>query len=59
MVARNSSGQEKMAGQRGMLRALAEICPGKLFLTQRKSRFSGGSLFAKTSACSLAPLSDS
>ena len=34
-------------------------CPRKLFLTQRKSRFSGGSLFSETSACSLASLSGS
>ena len=31
-------------------------CPRKLFLTQRKSRFSGGSLFPETSGCSLASL---
>ena len=34
-------------------------CPRKLFLTQRKSRFSGGSVFSEASACSLASLSDS
>ena len=33
--------------------------PRKLFLTQRKSRFSSGSLFSETSACSLASLSGS
>ena len=33
--------------------------PQKLFLTQRKSRFSGGSLFSETSAYSLALLSGS
>ena len=34
-------------------------CPRKLFLTQRKSHLSGGSLFSETSACSLALLSGS
>ena len=33
--------------------------PRKLFLTQRKSRFSSGSLFSETSPCSLASLSGS
>lgn len=33
--------------------------PRKLLLTQRKSRFSSGSLFSETSACSLASLSGS
>ena len=33
--------------------------PRKLFLTQRKSRFSSRSLFSETSACSLASLSGS
>ena len=48
-------------GQRGKLRALTGkfSCPRKLFLTQRKSRFSGGSLFSETSACSLSSLSSS
>ena len=47
-----------MTGRRGKVRALAGIChvhESKLFLTQHKSHFSGGSLFSKTSACSLAP----
>ena len=35
------------------------LCSGKLFLTQWKSRFSGGSLFPETSACSLASVSGS
>ena len=34
-------------------------CPQKLFLDERKSRFSGGSLFFETSVCSLASLSGS
>ena len=34
-------------------------CPRKLFLTQRKSRFSGGSLFSEMFACSLVSLSGS
>ena len=34
-------------------------CPRKLFLTQRRSHFSGGSLFFETSAYSLASLSGS
>ena len=34
-------------------------CPRKLFLTQWKSGFSGGSLFPETSAYSLASLSGS
>ena len=34
-------------------------CPRKLFLSQQKSHFSGGSLFSETSKCSLALLSGS
>ena len=44
--------QEKMTGQRGKLRALAGICHvhESYFLDERKSRFSGGSLFSETFA---------
>ena len=53
--ARENDGTEREA--QGVGRDMS--CPRKLFLTQRKSRFSGGSLFSETSACSLASFSGS
>ena len=52
---RENDGTEREA--QGLGRDMS--CPRKLFLTQRKSRFSSGSLFSETSACSLASLSGS
>ena len=48
--ARENNGTEREA--RGVGQDMS--CPLKLFLTQRKSRFSGVSLFSETSKCSLA-----
>ena len=55
LPSRENDGKEREA--QGVGRDMS--CPQKLFLTQRKSRFSGGSLFSETSACSLASLSGS
>ena len=45
MKARENDGTKREA--QGVGRDMS--CPRRLFLTQRKSRFSGGSLFSKTS----------
>ena len=52
---RENDGTER--GAQGVGRDMS--CPRKLFLDERKSRFSGRSLFSETSACSLASLSGS
>ena len=55
LLTRENDGTEREA--QGVGRDM--LCSRKLFLTQRKSHFSGGSLFSETSACSLASLSGS
>ena len=55
LSARENNGTEREA--QGVGRDMS--CPRKLFLAQRKSRFSGGSLFSETSAFSLASFSGS
>ena len=46
---RENDGTEREA--KGVGRDMS--CPRKLFLDERKSRFTGGTLFSETSACSL------
>ena len=55
MKPRENDGTERES--QGVGRGMS--CPRKLFLDERKSRFSGGSLFSETFVYSLASLSGS